>query len=431
MDCNIPAAPAAQRGGPLIRRFDTRSRRLAGLSAVALLAGAGACVESPPALSLTAVQDVSPAGGDSTEPFLSSLGGTVYMSWLGRSTEGVRRLLFSRLVAGSWEESRVIAEREAMLVNVADVPSIVATSDGTLWSHWLERDQEGYGYGVRITHSEDGGATWAPPWTPHQDGTPTEHGFVTTVPLDGRVGFLWLDGRSFAATGASEARAETGLFFRSTDRDGLAGPETPIDPRVCDCCQTDVAVTSDGPVVVYRDRSPREIRDIRVTRLVDDEWIDGGLVRDDGWETGACPINGPAVSARGDQVAVAWYTAADGEGRVQVAFSDDGARSFRAPSRIDDGAPAGRVDVTLLEDGTAAVVWIERTGAAGAEVRLRRIGERGRRLESLAVSPPGSARAIGFPRLAWAGDRAIIVAWTDGTELIPRVRVTRIEMEES
>jgi hypothetical protein len=32
--------------------------------------------------------------------------------------------------------------------------------------------------------------------------------------------------------------------------------------------------------------------------------------------------------------------------------------------------------------------------------------------------------------LARARDGAIIVAWTDGTEIIPKVRVTRIEVEE-
>jgi len=96
---------------------------------------------------------------------------------------------------------------------------------------------------------------------------------------------------------------------------------------------------------------------------------------------------------------------------------------------VDDGAPAGRVDVALLGDGTALVSWVERTGGDGADVRLRRVDARGRLLESVSASAPFAQRVLGFPRLAQAADGAIIVAWTDGTEITPRVRVTRIAVE--
>ena len=41
-----------------------------------------------------------------------------------------------------------------------------------------------------------------------------------------------------------------------------------LDQRVCDCCQTSVAKTQDGPVAIYRDRSEEEIRDIYMVRIV-------------------------------------------------------------------------------------------------------------------------------------------------------------------
>jgi hypothetical protein len=402
------------------------------LLALSVLAATTGCRQSPPGLTMTASSAEAPTGADSAEPFLSSAGDTVLMSWLGRSADGRRGLFFSSYFDGAWQDARAITGPERLLVNVADFPSVVPGADGALWSHWLEMDSVGFGYGIRIARSVDGGETWSEPWTPHQDGTATEHGFVSTMPVDGDVGFVWLDGRAYAAgkDGAPPAM-ETALYFRDANAAGPVGREVPVDPRVCDCCQTDVAVTGEGPVLVYRDRSPEEIRDIRIARLVDGTWIDGGLVHDDGWETGACPINGPAVAARGDRVAVAWFTAADGEARVQVAFSDDGGRRFDAPTIVDDGAPAGRVDVVMLDDGTAVVSWLERTGAAGAEVRLRRVGPGGHRLERLSATAPFAERATGFPRLALAGGRAIILAWTDGTDLLPRVRVTRIGLEDS
>ena len=39
-----------------------------------------------------------------------------------------------------------------------------------------------------------------------------------------------------------------------------------LDARACDCCQTDAAMTSAGPVVVYRNRTEEEIRDIYIAR---------------------------------------------------------------------------------------------------------------------------------------------------------------------
>jgi hypothetical protein len=398
--------------------------------ALALLAGC----ENPPLqdVRFSASEVVSPAGGDSGEPFLSIVGDTVFMSWLGRSASGARQMLFARYVGEAWDEPSVVTAREGLLVNVADFPSVVPGPDGALWAHWLERDAEGFGYGIRVSRSEDGGATWSEPWVPHEDGTPTEHGFVSAVPIDGAVGYVWLDGRAFATSaGDGPPTMETALYFRLAGAEGPVGPETPIDLRVCDCCQTDVAVTSSGPVVVYRDRSPEEIRDIRVTRYDGGAWTDGRLVHEDGWETGACPINGPAVAARGDQVAVAWFTSADGQPRVQVAFSDDAAESFRAPAVVDDGNPAGRVDVVLLDDGSALVSWVERTGGDGAEVRVRRVDARGQLRETVSASAPVSERVVGFPRLVRVPSGAIILAWTDGAELTPQVRVTRIEVEES
>ena len=42
----------------------------------------------------------------------------------------------------------------------------------------------------------------------------------------------------------------------------LTGLHLEIDARVCDCCQTDAAMTSEGAVLIYRDRSDDEIRDL-------------------------------------------------------------------------------------------------------------------------------------------------------------------------
>jgi hypothetical protein len=181
-------------------------------------------------------------------------------------------------------------------------------------------------------------------------------------------------------------------------------------------------------VVVYRDRTEEEIRDIYITRFEDGAWTEGRPVHADGWKIPACPVNGPAVATRDDDVAVAWFSAPDDVPAVHVAFSTDGGRRFGPAIRVDDGQPAGRVDVMMLGDGAALVSWLERTGGDRADVRLRRIGPDGAASEASTLTGSSAERASGFPRMISAPDGGVLVAWTDVADDEPRVRVRRLEL---
>lgn len=368
---------------------------------------------------------VVPAAEGSGEPHLSSGEDGVWLSWLEPAGEAwaLRVASVGEAALGSIS---TVTERPDFFVNWADFPSVVSLGDGRLAAHWLQRgDAGGYDYGVRVSWSDDGGATWSEPWTPHDDGTPTEHGFVSLLPdASGGLGVLWLDGRRYVAGPSGPATEEMTLRFRQrAGPDAAAGPEAVVDDRVCDCCQTGAARTTDGWVVVYRDRSADEIRDIFAARLVDGAWSDARPVHRDGWHIEACPVNGPAVDADGDRVAVAWFTGAGDVPRVSLAFSDDQGGRFTEPVRIDDGDPVGRVDVVLDGDG-AMVSWIERVGD-GAELRLRRVAADGTSADAGVVTRVSGARAAGFPRMVRDGDD-LVVAWTDATEASTRLRVGRI-----
>jgi hypothetical protein len=259
--------------------------------------------------------------------------------------------------------------------------------------------------------STDGGATWSEAVLPHRDGTATQHGFVSYFPLPGdSLGAVWLDGRRYDERLAKSER-EMMLMHTALAPDGSLGAEQPLDTRVCSCCQTAAAVTSRGPVVVYRDRSGDEMRDIAIVRRVDNRWTEPQTVHPDGWRIEGCPVNGPSIAADGERVAVAWFTASNDTPRVRLAFSEDAGASFSAPVQIDDGDPVGRVDVRLLDDGSAVVSWIERL-EDGAEIRLRRVSADGRPGTAAVIAASSGERASGFPRIARTGD-ALVFAWTE------------------
>ena len=406
------------------------SRAPIALAMVALLLSC-APPDALPSQPLAALEELtSPAGGGSGEPFLATTSSGVVLSWLEQIEGRVHALRISTLDDNQWSAPVTVAERDDFFVNWADFPTVSEVAPGVLAAHWLQRGGSGtYDYGVRVVHSTDGGVTWSEPWLPHEDGTPTEHGFASFLPLgSGAWGLVWLDGREFHAPEGSRASEEMTLRFRSVGADGTPAGEVLVDGRICDCCQTDAAVTSQGPLVVYRDRTEDEIRDVYVTRLVEGAWTEGVPVHADGWNIAACPVNGPAASAEGQQVAVAWFTGAGDVPRVKVAFSADAGASFGAPVQVDEGNPAGRVDVLLVEDGSALVSWLERVADGVAEVRARRVWPDGRSTPPTTIASSSDARASGFPRMALDGEGSVLVAWTDAADGGTRVRVARAEV---
>lgn len=370
----------------------------------------------------------TPAGPASLAPNLHvAADGRVLLSWIERAGEGRHALHFAVLAEGNWSEPRMIAEGPGWFVNWADFPSLVALDDGSMAAHWLVKSGSGtYAYDVLIARSGDGGLTWSRPASPHRDGTMTEHGFASLVARPGgALEAAWLDGRETSPGDGSHEHGGGAMTLRyaAIGPDGTPEREALLDPRVCDCCQTDAAVTPDGPLIVYRDRSEGEVRDIAVVRWRDGRWTAPRHVAQDGWRIEGCPVNGPAVAATGRRVAVAWFTAADDLPRVRLAFSTDSGESFGPPVAVDDGRPIGRVDAILLDDGSAVVSWVEAT-PEGPSLRLRRIGADGSRGAAVAVLPAGAPLSSGFPRMVRAGD-SLVVAWTgDGvrTAVLPLPR---------
>lgn len=372
----------------------------------------------------------APVVGESLAPQLFSHAGRTSLSWLQRDDAG-HALYYAEWRDNAWSDARLVVQGDDWFANWADLPGVRPNTDGSWLAWWLQSSGPGtYAYDVQYALSKDG-ERWQRLGKPHDDNTETEHGFVTIFDApDGQVGLAWLDGRNTETSGNGHAHhGPSGMTLRYAvlDANGEPASQGEVDGLTCDCCQTDSASTSDATLLVYRDRTAGEIRDIYASRFDNGEWRTPVRVHADNWEIAGCPVNGPAVAADGDLVAVAWFTAPQGKGEVRLALSSDGGRSFGAPVRLDAGRPEGRVDVVMHPEHGVLASWLERT-EAGAEVRLRPVTRDGEVGASATLVTMAASRASGFPRLALLDDGTLLMTWTDANETGREVRTARVRL---
>jgi len=361
----------------------------------------------------------SPAEIGSEEPNLfTDSNGDVYLSWIEKK-DNQAKLLFSKLNEEEWTASKLIGEGDNWFVNWADFPALVVNND-LMAAHWLQKRAEGtYDYDVRMVMSKDAGDNWGESFIPHTDGVSAEHGFVSMLPMeDNKVFATWLDGRftkgeemrsdGEMARGAMSLRA--GIF----DENGGLVEEWELDHRVCDCCQTSAAMTENGPVVVYRNRTEEEIRDMSIVRLVDGQWSAPEIIHADDWEIAGCPVNGPSIASTGKATAVSWFTASGGNPMVKLALSNNAGVNFSDPITISEGTTNGRVGTVMLPDNTVAMSWME-TDEEMALIMLAHYNINGELLNKWQVAASTSSRSSGFPVITNSGS-TVYLAWTDTSE---------------
>lgn len=378
-----------------------------------VLAGVSVATQQPARWPAAVSSLANPSAANSVGPQLTVSQKGVLLSWI-EQTDGRATLKFAERTTGGWSPARTVAWGNDWFVNWADVPSVIRLADGTLAAHWLQKSgADTYAYDVRLSYSRDDGRTWAPSFMPHTDGTKTEHGFASLfqMPGNGGLGLVWLDGRNMQPGHGEHGGGDMSLRFAAYDRAWKQVQESALDLKVCECCPTSVALSGDGPVAVYRNRADGEIRDIHVTRLAGGKWTEPAPVAKEDWQFPACPVNGPSVSARGGNVAVAWFQAKDGQPKAFVAFSSDAGRSFGKPIRLDSEGTLGRVDVEMLDDGSVAAAYIDLTGNR-AEFRVRHVTPHGILSAPVGIATLANNRSSGYPRMALAGNE-LVFAWVD------------------
>jgi len=339
--------------------------------------------------------------------------GGLLVSWFEPVDSTIFGLFWSEFSNNEWSLKTLIYSSDHFFINWADFPSIFELDENTIVAHWPEMSAEGtYDYDVRISYSKDRGKTWSEPISPHRDGKEAEHGFVSFYKNETHeLEMVWLDGREMAGGNGHESAGDMNLYTTSFDRDFKQRHDISIDAMVCECCPTTAVQSEKVTIVAYRDRTPSEVRNINILRKVNGEWENPYPVNEDGWIIPGCPVNGPKLAEKNGKVAIAWFTAPDGESQINVAFSNNQGKTFSDPIRVDGGQSQGRVDLEWLNEKTVVASWLDAKEEYSSIV-YRKIETNGTLSEISYVESLGGGRGIGYPQFELMEDKILFV-WTD------------------
>ncbi len=385
------------------------------LAAAFLTTGASAAALKTEPLTLDAI-------GAAAQPSLTTDGDRGFvLSWQSKLGDGCVALRAAALSArGRLGPVREVARGCDWFVNWADFPSLLVTENGDWVSFWLQKSGDGtYAYDVRATRSRDQGLSWSAPTTIHDDGTPTEHGFVSMARAgNDRVLMVWLDGRHTGGAHDHDHHGDAGgnMTLRSAvfSRTDVLTHQHEIDNNVCSCCPTDLVRLHSGEFrVVFRNRTDDEVRDIGMARFDGTSWHDEGIVHPDLWTIAACPVNGPAIATRGTDTLVAWATMGGGAGLAVRAKLSSGAMR-----ELERGDALGRVDAVAFGDDWL-ITWLG-DAADGTTLRLARFNSALAEQSRVAIAALPRGRDIGMPKLAANGSVAMLV-WTESSDGGPRI----------
>ena len=351
--------------------------------------------------------------------------GTLYLTWSepGQSPTtpsstalAERALRIATLPPGAtrWSAPRTIVSTPHLMENWADFASLCIGTDGAWTAQWFQRepDADAHGYAGWFARSVDQGESWSQP-------APLGHEFISLAPLSGgRTLVVWLESLHIPREQRKPGMPTMRLLSRVLSPAGTSLGDWVVDPDVCNCCQTTlVPLAHDRAWVAYRGHTRDEIRDHSFAHFDGTSWSSPRLLHADDWKIAACPVNGPAAAAEGDTLTVAWFTAAQSLPRVQARVSLDGGHTWGAVLPLDLGRPMGRLDLVMLPDKSAVVVWMEiATAENAAGIYARRIFPDGTVSAPRLVTSSSQARTSGFPRTAVRGNGRIVMSWTQAAE---------------
>ena len=345
------------------------------------------------------------------QPSLVSGEGSLSLSWISSNEGNKSTLNFSQLKEGKWTNTQTMATGSNWFVNWADFPAHAINENLILSSYLKKSDSGTYTYDVILSLQKLSGEKVKEDFLLNTDGVKAEHGFVSIIPNHNQGFFItWLDGRNTVDKDLDGYHKPMTIRFAEITNKGDVIDESELDSATCDCCQTSIAVTNKGPVVVYRDRSDKEVRDIYIARKINGIWGVPTPIHNDGWEINGCPVNGPKVASNSNNLAISWFTVSNEKPTVNLSFSKSNGASFGTPIKINDDDAIGRVDVAFLNPQEVLVSYIEGDDV-GTYLRIKKVSIDGKVSAPITISKIDGGRNSGVPQLEILDNEAFIV-WT-------------------
>ncbi|MBL4643165.1 MAG: sialidase [Flavobacteriaceae bacterium] len=365
-------------------------------------------------------------GINNAEPNLVAQDGKLSLSWVNSIRGKEATLLYSQLENDSWKKPTTVTSGNDWFVNWADFPANATNGDVLLTSHLQKSASGTYTYDVVLNLRKLNGEIIKENFLLNTDGMEAEHGFVSVIPNE-KDGFLitWLDGRNTVKEMENSHHKAMTIRVAEVSSDGTIFNETQLDARTCDCCQTSISMTQNGPMIVFRDRSNKEIRDIYFSQKINNTWTNPVVVYNDNWEINGCPVNGPKVVSNSNNTAVSWFTAAEGNPKVKVSFLSGS--TFNEPIVLNDVDAIGRVDVAFINDNEVVVSYME-TDDYGTYLRCKKVTKNGVISKAITVAKINSGRSTGVPQLEIMNGFAYMV-WTVSVEKKNQLKAVKFNLD--
>ncbi len=368
-------------------------------------------------------------GENNGQPNLISSENSLTLSWISSPKGKQTSLYFTQFKEGQWIEPTKVAQGSDWFVNWADFPAIAINKDLILTSYLKKSAAGTYTYDVILSLQNLSGKKIKQDFILHSDGVKAEHGFVSMTPNDNQGFFVsWLDGRNTLDKEANGHHKPMTIRFAEITEKGDIINESELDASTCDCCQTSIKTTQNGPIVVYRDRSKQEVRDIYRINYKDGVWGASKPVHKDGWTINGCPVNGPKVAVNSSNLAVAWFTAADDQPQVNVSFSSTNGDSFDAPILLNDQDAIGRVDVAFLNKNEVIVSYME-VDDVGTYLRIKKVSIGGEVSKPLTIAEIDGGRNTGVPQLEILNNE-IFVVWTIAVNKMNQLKSVKLSAKD-
>lgn len=345
------------------------------------------------------------------QPSLVYRNSSLSLSWVSFNEQKKASLNLSRFTDGKWTKPQTIATGSDWFVNWADFPTHAINGNLILTSYLKKSASGTYNYDVVLSLQKLSGEKIKEDFILHSDGVKSEHGFVSIIPNDNNGFYVtWLDGRNTVEKKLDGHHKPMTIRFAEITAGGGVINESELDSATCDCCQTSIAANKNGPIVVYRDRDKKEVRDIYITRQINGAWEAPSPVHKDGWIINGCPVNGPKVAVNSNNLAVSWFTVSNENPIVNLSFSKSNGDSFGTPIKINDHDAIGRVDVAFLNEQEVIVSYMEGDDV-GTYLRIKKVSINGKVSEPITISKIDGGRNTGVPQLEIFNSEIFIV-WT-------------------